>query len=118
MIREAEVEEAARIAYETNAGYCRYLGDDSQPPWNLAKEWQRESVRQGVRQVFLNPTMTPEDSHVAWCQHLTSEGWKYGPVKDPVAKTHPSMVAFKDMPTEQQLKDLVFITVVKAVLKV
>jgi hypothetical protein len=43
-----------------------------------------------------------------------NEGWVYGETKDPVAKTHPCLVAYNDLPIEQQVKDHLFRAVVKA----
>jgi hypothetical protein len=42
------------------------------------------------------------------------EGWVYGAVKDPEAKTHPCIVPFDQLPREQQAKDFIFRAVVHA----
>jgi hypothetical protein len=34
-----------------------------------------------------------------------SGGWRYGPRKDCVAKTHPSMVAYAELPESERAKD-------------
>lgn len=34
------VEQIARMAHEANRAYCQALGDDSQPAWEDAPEWQ------------------------------------------------------------------------------
>jgi hypothetical protein len=43
-----------------------------------------------------------------------SQGWRYGEVKDAVAKTHPCMVPFEQLPVEQQAKDRLLLAIVKA----
>jgi hypothetical protein len=35
-------------------------------------------------------------------------GWTYGPVRDPIAKTHPDMVPYEDLGWAEQVKDEVF----------
>ena len=43
-----------------------------------------------------------------------ADGWGYGETKDPEAKTHPCMVAFDQLPREQQAKDFIFRSIVHA----
>lgn len=110
--------EVARFAHEVNRLYCALLGDNSQVPWEEAPEWQRYSAVLGVKNIEDNPLATPVDSHDCWLKQKVEEGWVYGPVKDPEAKTHPCMVRYEDLPAAQQTKDHLFITVVKAGLDV
>lgn len=46
--------------------------------------------------------------------HKLADGWKFGPVKDPIAKLHPCLVPFEDLPKEEQTKDFIFRAVVCA----
>lgn len=43
-----------------------------------------------------------------------NDGWVYGPVKDPEAKTHPCMVPFDELPYVQRKKDAIFRAMVHA----
>jgi len=43
-----------------------------------------------------------------------ADGWVYGVIKDPAAKTHPCMVPFEQLPAEQRAKDLGFKAIVRA----
>lgn len=101
----------ARICHEVNRAYCQALGDFSQPKWEDAPEWQRESARMGV-DLHLMGCFGPEASHVSWMSQKVSEGWKYGPVKDAEKKEHPCMVPFAELPREQQAKDFIFKAIV------
>ena len=38
----------AKVCHETNRAYCQATGDFSQPVWELAPEWQKQSVM-GIR---------------------------------------------------------------------
>ena len=38
----------AVVCHEANRAWCAVNADDSQKPWNEAKEWQRESAVKGV----------------------------------------------------------------------
>ena len=63
-----------------------------------------------------NPNITPEQSHEGWMRQKVADGWVHGDVKDPVKKTHPCLVPYDQLPFEQQAKDKLFTSVVKAVL--
>jgi hypothetical protein len=108
------VEQIARVCHEANRAYCAALGDDSQPAWEDAPEWQRLSAINGVTMHLDNRRAGPEASHNAWMKEKQETGWKYGPVKNPEAKEHPCMVPFEQLPPEQQAKDVLFRNVVHA----
>lgn len=102
-----EPELIARLCHEANKAYCESQGDTSQAAWEEAPEWQRVSARNGVA-AHLSSDMSPADSHASWMTEKLADGWTYGEVKDPVAKTHPCMVPYSDLPKAQQAKDFIF----------
>lgn len=101
-------DEIARFAHEINRAYCKAIGDDSQPSWDDAPLWQKESAVAGVMFHFDNPDATPELSHVNWMFQKVSDGWKWGPVKDPEKKEHPCIMRYSKLPVEQRVKDHLF----------
>lgn len=107
-------EQIARVAHEVNRAYCQALGDDSQPAWEDAPEWQRSSAINGVNFHITNPDAGPDHSHNVWLAEKQATGWKYGPVKDPEKKEHPCFVPYAELPTEQKAKDYLFRGVVHA----
>lgn len=110
-------EEIARVAYETNRAYCQSLGDNSQVAWEDAPQWQIDSFVTGVKLHINNPDASASASHESWMSEKLATGWKFGSVKDPEAKTHPCIVAFEELPVEQQAKDYIFRGVVHALTK-
>ena len=104
--------EIARVAHEINRAYCASLGDDSQPSWDNAPDWQKASALAGVDMHLANPDATPENSHESWLAQKTAEGWKYGPVKDAEKKEHPCFLPYSELPPEQKAKDYLFRAVV------
>jgi len=108
-----EIEKIARVAHEVNKAYCEALGDFSQASWEDAPDWQRESARMGV-DLHTMGNFGPEASHISWMKQKVEDGWVYGEVKDPEAKTHPCIVSFDQLPVEQQAKDYIFRAVVHA----
>ena len=108
----------AKITHETNKVYCATIGDDSQPSWEDAPEWQKSSAIKGV-QFHLDAlgkglSAVPSASHEAWLEEKRATGWKYGPVKDAEKKEHPCFVEYHELPAEQKLKDYLFSAVVEA----
>lgn len=110
----SHAEWVASVAHEINRAYCQSIGDDSQPEWHDAPEWQRESAINGVKFHIENPDATPEASHQNWYEHKAADGWTYGEVKDPEVKTHPCFRAYSELPQEQRSKDYLFRAVVHA----
>lgn len=107
------LDDIGRVCHEVNRAYCQALGDDSQPSWEDAPAWQRESARMGV-DLHLSGNFGPEASHISWMQQKLDDGWTYGPVKNPDLKQHPCLVPFDQLPREQQAKDYLFRAVVHA----
>lgn len=108
------VEDIARVAHEVNRAYCESFGDTSQLPWEAAPERQQASVRAGVALLLAHPETPPGEAHAAWMAHQLEAGWRYGPVKNPQTKEHPSLLAFDLLPREQRTKDYLFCAVVRA----
>lgn len=103
--------EIARICHETNRGYCVAIGDNSQLPWDSAPEWQKQSAINGV-DFHLDADITPEQSHLNWMKEKQDNGWVYGEIKDEIAKTHPCMVPYSELPQLQRTKDFIFKAIV------
>lgn len=106
------IEQIAKVAHELNKAYCESIGDNSQPTWEEAPDWQKSSAINGVKFHLENPNAGPSASHDSWLKQKEEEGWKYGEVKDPEKKEHPCFVPYEKLPTEQKAKDYIFRQVV------
>lgn len=105
----------ARVAHEVNRHYCMSLGDHSQVPWDQSPKEIQDSAIAGVHAHLANPRLTPQQSHDAWCAVRMAAGWTYGFQKSELARTHPCLVAYEDLPPEQRAKDFIFKGVVMAI---
>lgn len=105
----------AMMCHAINAAYCQSLGDDSQPTWDNAPDWQKQSAILGVEMHIANPDATPEQSHEAWYKQKEAEGWAYGEVKDVEKKLHPCFLPYEELPQAQKAKDYLFRTTVHLV---
>jgi len=106
------IEQIAQVAHEINKAFCQSVGDDSQPDWEFAPDWQKISEISGVKFHIENPDAKPSSSHENWLKDKEADGWKYGPVKDPIKKEHPCFVPYDELPIEQKSKDYLFKQVV------
>lgn len=98
----------ARVAHEVNRAYCASLGDATQPSWDDAPDWQRQSAIAGVEMHLAKPDATPDQSHQAWLEQKAADGWVFGKVKDAEKKEHPCFMPYEDLPAEQKAKDYLF----------
>lgn len=112
-LQQKIVEASAHAAHEANRAYCIALGDLSQPLWDHAPEWQRESAMKGAEGALRGNS--PVDSHALWMEVKIADGWTYGERKDPGAKKHPCLVPYEELPAEQKMKDEIFVGVVRSV---
>lgn len=104
----------AKVCHDANRSWCIANDDYSQPAWDDAPDWQIESAINGVYHALTYPDATSEDMHSNWMADKIADGWVYGPVKDPVAKTHPCMVPYAELPEFQRKKDALFLAIVRA----
>lgn len=112
------IEQVAKVCHEANRAYCQTIGDNSQPTWEEAPEWQRDSAKQGVKFHFAQHATgvdpSPSASHEKWLEQKRAEGWTYGPVKDVEKKEHPCFLPYDGLPLDQRRKDYIFAAVAKA----
>lgn len=107
------VREIARVAHEANRGIQIAQGDEAiSPPWEEAPEWQKASTISGVEKALEGAS--PEELHRSWCEKKREDGWIWGPKKDAKLQTHPCLVPYDQLPSEQRLKDYVFAAIVNA----
>ncbi len=59
-------EDIAAVCHEANRMYCHALGDNSQPAWVDAPDWQRSSAVNGVLFHLGHPSADPAASHQNW----------------------------------------------------
>jgi hypothetical protein len=93
------------------------LGEEGDE-WGCAPEWQKDSIRDAVRfWLSLGPDASDIErkSHENWMRQRLAGGWRFGPVKDTYAKTHPCLVDYSSLPETQRKKDTVVVQAFRAV---
>lgn len=112
------IDEIARVAYAANRAYVFAQINMGALPvdWDFLPGKEQVSYIEGIRHLLEHPRSQPAEQHDAWMRYKTEQGWSVGPVKDDVAKTHPCMVPYNQLPMEQQIKDHLFQAVVRSLL--
>jgi hypothetical protein len=100
----------AEVCHEANRVLQKDLGEDVSPPWDEASDEMRYSIINGVENALCGAS--PQGSHENWLRFKAEHGWVYGPVKDEMKKTHPCMLAYRDLPETQKFKDKLFTGIV------
>lgn len=72
------------------------------------------STRDSVRHALGHPGADGKAQHDQWLRQKEADGWRYGPVKDAGAKTHPLMVEWDKLPDVERRKDALLQAVVGA----
>lgn len=101
----------ARFVYEAARLQAICVGAPVIPElWQDREEPFRGQFRD-VIEMMCGPSRKddPEDLHDDWVRAYEAMGWRYGEVRDPVAKTHPDMVPFDELEQREQDKDAVFL---------
>ena len=108
-------EQIAEVIHEANRVIQRHQNAPGIPvalPWADFDPVEQVSVAKGVLHALEGATA--EESHEAWVAEKIAHGWIYGATKDPVAKTHPCLVPYRDLPEDQKVKDRLFLAIVEA----
>jgi DNA-binding transcriptional MerR regulator len=112
---QVTTEDILRVVHAANREWQIVTGDPKpSPPWDDASDYEVSTGMATVAAALADPAMTPEQNHQRWMDHLVSEGWRWGEVKDEQAKTHPDLVPFHELPEHEKQKDRLFIGIVRA----
>lgn len=102
--RAAFVYDAARLAAQAaRAPVVPALWEDREKPF---KDQFFEVIG---KQCGPDRKESPEELHEDWVEAYLEMGWKYGPIRDTSAKTHPDMVPYGALGQLERDKDDVFV---------
>lgn len=108
-----EIDALSRESHRAISDFRVSIGEDALPPWAPSTAEEIGQKRSGIEAALSG--VTPEQQWREWSAMRREQGWKYGPVRDPVKKEHPSLVDDYSMlsPAERQ-KDEVYGEAIRA----
>lgn len=95
----------ARTVHEALRAWAAAHGQDDIPGWREAEPWMQASTLESVRHALMSDAPDGRSQHDQWTAQKIRDGWRFGPVKDAVARTHPLMVPYDDLPDWERRKD-------------
>jgi hypothetical protein len=105
-----DVERLARLIYEATRIEAEWSGRIVPETWEQRDEKFRSQFV-GIVSKYINAERlpTPEQAHNSWMESYLEMGWRHGEKRDPVAKTHPDLVPFDELPRDEKDKDAIFL---------
>jgi hypothetical protein len=107
------LEEIAHIIYLAIAALNAAEGQPY-PAWEDVRVLYLSGTEHFVDAIIDGDELAPEDAHQLWVDAFVRDGWVYGPTRDYIKKTHPSLVPFSELSLRERAKDAVFIHLCKA----
>ncbi len=99
-----ELNIVTQAAHEGNRVWQKLAGDTVDPHWEDLSPEAQQCARNSVIGIVVHD-FGAEQTHSAWVAEKHSAGWTHGAKKDAVAKTHPCLVSWHQLPSEQRVKD-------------
>ena len=109
-----EAVKIAKVCYAVNQATRRANGDRTTPDWEGTTTEHRISMVKGVVFALENPHADGADLHFAWMMTKHKSGWVWGANEDADAKTHPCLLPYHKLSKEEQLRDHLFLAVVRS----
>jgi len=108
------IKELTKILYEATRLEAEWSHRTIVPEvWEKRDEKFRKQMIELIgRYMKMEKLPTPEEAHNSWMESYFKMGWKYGDVRDPVAKLHPDLVPYYDLPLDEREKDAIFLAFV------
>lgn len=115
---ETRIIQIAQVVYEAQRTWLRVNGNTSYPVWEKLNTEDQSEVISGVRFHIDNPLAGDAGFHNRWLRERETGGWKWGRLKDDERLTDPRVVPFHLLPPEDQARDRLFNSIVKALVRV
>jgi len=104
-------EELTKILYEATRLEAEWSHRSVVPEaWEQRDEKFKQQMIEIVKHYLeIDKLPTPEEAHNSWMESYLKIGWQYGKVRDTEKKTHPDLVPYDDLPSDEKEKDAIFL---------
>lgn len=107
----------AQVVHESVRAWQKANGQAPAPAWGRAAGWMKAASVEAVRWRLANPGAGVSAQHDRWMAEKVAAGWKYGRTKNGTRKTHPLMVAYRELPEIERRKDALVNAVIDSLAK-
>lgn len=118
----------SRVTYEALRAWDVANGDQTAKVWDKLDRESQDTVVANVNWYITNPLAGPGAQHRSWVDKRSvqpdpekdseevaaQKGWKWGRVFSVERKEDPRMVPFHLLPNAEQVKDRIFVAIVRA----
>ncbi len=109
-----ELDQIGRVVHEALSAWNVAHGQEAYAGWDTLDDEGKASTLESVSYVIAHPDIDAGTQHRQWMEQKEAAGWSYAPVRDNDKKHHPMMVAFEDLPEQEQRKDALLNAIVRA----
>ena len=96
------------------AAEIRVMLGEAGYPESIFTDAERARRIQAMQECAVRST-SDEERHESWTKMHVEAGWVHGPVFDPIAKTHPNLMPWSELPPAVKSKARIFDIIAKAV---
>jgi hypothetical protein len=97
----------ARVCHAANQAWREGIGQIPSGNWDSLSGEHQKGIITGVRDVLDGKIKSAEHNHEQWVAAKQALGWK--------EEEHPCMKEFKSLPLHEQIKDYLFIAIIKTI---
>lgn len=102
----------AKVVMNSNAAYSDAIGEGNMVTWEQASNEAKLGLINAIKGVVRDGIIDASGNHQNWVNSKTAAGWKYGPKHNANEKVSPYLQKFDALTPEQQLKDVMFLSLV------
>ena len=117
-MNEVQIMTAARTAYEVVRRYKEFYAEPTDGGWDELEETVRHKHIVAIQEILKRKSITPETVHQLWIESMAKLGWKYGPAKSDIDKTHPCLIDYNELDDRDKVKDVIFLAAIRGVLAI
>ncbi len=113
MISQKLVYLLAEACHEATKVISEQILSEEKKEWKLIDSATKARLINAVQRAIDKKITDPSVAHADWMADMVKQGWVYGEKLDETEKTHPCLVPYDQLPTGQQTKDHIYLSILK-----
>ncbi len=92
------------------------VGGQREASWEDLDITEVSHLKDGIKALAENPSITPRVAHKVWVDQMKSDGWEYGEEFDEDTKKHPDVTEYDKLPRWMRMRDQLADVTIKTLL--